>query len=105
MTAVSLALIAGTVLSLLFSYVPGFNVLFAGLEGTIKRLIMLVILLLVSVVIYGLSCAGWALGGFEVVCDQVGIRALIEMFIIALIANQSMFLATPATKKVREAKA
>ena len=77
MTAVSLALIAGTVLSLLFSYVPGMNVWFAGLEGTIKRLIMLVILLLVSVAIYGLSCAGWALGGFEVVCDQAGIRALI----------------------------
>ena len=105
MNANGLALIAGTILTLLFSYVPKLNASFAALEPTTKRLIMLGILALSAVAIYGLSCAGWAFGGYEVTCDVAGIKALVEIFIVAVIANQSTFLISPETKKVREAKA
>lgn len=105
MTAEGLALIAGTVLSLLFSYIPGLNDKFAELDATKKRLIMLSLLVVAAVVIYGMSCLGWALGGYQVTCDQVGLSALVEVLIIAIIANQGIFLASPETKRVREAKA
>ena len=105
MTAETLALIAGVVLSLLFSYIPGFNAWFAALEGVYKRLIMLSLVLVTALVIFGLSCAEWVIGGIGVTCDQAGILMLVEMFIIVMIANQSMFLASPQTKKVKAAKA
>ena len=105
MSSQLLSLVAGTVLSLLFAYVPGLNTKFASLTGTVKRLIMLGLLALTAVSIYGLSCAGWVFGGISVTCDQAGIQKLIEVFILAAIANQSTYSIAPPTKKVREAAA
>lgn len=104
MSANSLALIAGTFLSLLFSYVPGLNKKFAAVDPVYKRLSMLGLLALSAAAIYGLSCFGWALGGFEVPCDEGGIKQLIEVFIVAIIANQSIYTISPETKGVREAR-
>ena len=105
MSESSLALIAGAVLSLGFSYIPfGFNVKFAALSGEVKRLIMAGLLLVVAGSIYGLSCAGWGASfGITVVCDQAGAMNLIQVFVLALIANQSAYAITPQTSAVREA--
>ena len=103
MSSELLSLVAGTFLSLLFAYVPGLNEWFAKKSGTIKRLIMLGLLALTAVAVYGLSCAGWVFGGIGVTCDQAGIQKLIEVFVLAAIANQTTFSIAPPTKKVREA--
>jgi len=104
MSTESLALISGAVLSLLFSYIPGLNVKFAELGSEVKRLIMAVLLLVVAGSIYGLSCAGWGASfGIAVTCDQVGALNLIQVFVLALIANQSAYAITPQTSAVREA--
>lgn len=102
MTSELLAGIAGIVLSLVFSYMPGLNVKFAQLEGDYKRLIMLGTLVLVGGASFGLSCADlWP----TVACDQAGAMQLVEAFIFAAIANQSAYQLSPETQAVKEAKA
>lgn len=104
MDANTLALIAGTFLSLVFSYVPKFNEWFAGKGTATKQLVMLGLLVLSTAAIYGMSCLGWTFGAFEVTCDQAGIKQLVEVLVVAIIANQSIFAISPETKKVQEAK-
>lgn len=105
MTAGELSLIAGALLSLIFSYVPGLNSAFAGLATEIKRLIMLGLLVLVAGAVYGLACLGYAEGfGILVVCDQAGALALVQALVLAIIANQSVFSITPKTGAVQEAR-
>ena len=106
MSVESLALIAGGLLSLLFSYIPGLNTSFAGLGSEVKRLIMAGLLFLVAAVIYGLSCAGvGASFGVDVPCTQEGLLGLINVFVLAVIANQSAFAITPKTGAVRDVRA
>lgn len=106
MSAEMLSAVAGAVLSLLFSYVPGLNVWYASLESIYKRLIMAAMLLLVAASVFGLSCTSWAAEwGIEVTCDQPGLQVAMQAFLFALIANQSMYLISEETKGVREAKA
>jgi len=103
MSVESLALIAGGVLSLLFSYIPGLNTNFAGLGSEVKRLIMAGLLILVGGSIYGLSCAGYGASfGVDVPCTQEGLLGLIYVVGLAVIANQSAFAITPKTGAVRE---
>jgi len=59
MSAESLSLIAGTVLSLIFSYIPGANGWYLKFNGQAKRLIMLGLISLSAGVVFGLSCLGW----------------------------------------------
>lgn len=102
MTAETLSLVAGVVLSLLFSYVPKLNTWYAALDGVNKRLIMLAVLLVTSVVIYGQACIGWlGMWDVNVTCDTAGIQELIKAFILAMIANQSAYAVTPLPAKVR----
>jgi len=100
MSADVLILTAGALLSLAFSYIPGLAPRFDVLEPTIKRLIMLGLLLLVSAVSFGLSCAGWgAAWGISLTCDQDGLQGLIAQFILAIIANQSVYAISPQSRK------
>ena len=105
MTAEVLSAIAGIVLSLLFSYVPGLSTKFAGLSKEAKSLIMLGILAVVAGVVYGLSCTSWgAAWNISITCDQAGAQKLIGAFIAALVANQATYLISPPTPKVEAAK-
>lgn len=95
MTAELIAMIAGALLSLGFSYIPGLAPWFDGLAKEYKQLIMLGLLVLVAAVSYGLSCLGWgAAWGVNIPCDQAGLQALISQLIIAVIANASVYKAT-----------
>lgn len=106
MSAELISAIAGGLLSLGFSYIPGLNVWFAGLESIYKRLIMAGLLLLVSAAVFGLGCTSWAAGwGIEATCDQPGLQVMIGAFIAALVANQATYQISPETSKVRTAKA
>ena len=102
MTSELLAGIAGIVLSLAFSYIPGLSTKFAKLESSTKRLIMAGLLLLTGGAAFGLSCAGVFA---TVTCDKAGALGLVSHFIMALIANQSAYSISPETRAVAEAKA
>jgi hypothetical protein len=105
MSAETLSLVAGTVLSLLFSYIPGLNTWFAALTEEIKRLIMLVLVVLVAASAYGLSCAGFGASlGLTLTCDVTGLTGLVQAVILCAIANQAVFKLTPRTKAVVKAK-
>lgn len=96
MTANTLVLIAGALLSLAFSYIPGLAPKFDALEPTVKRLIMLGLLVVVAGVSYGLACLGWgAAWGINIVCDQAGLQSLVAQLIVAIIANQAIYQISP----------
>lgn len=99
MTAETLSLLAGAVLSLLFSYVPGLNSWFDTIKPEFKRLTMAGLTFVVAAAAYGLSCAG--LGEqlkIAVVCDQAGAIALVQAWVLALVANQATYGVTPRRK-------
>jgi hypothetical protein len=105
MDAQTLALLAGVILSLLFSYIPGLNVWFAALDGSIKRLVMLALLFVVGVGVVGIACAGFGGDiGVAVSCDRAGFVGVLKAFVLALIANQAAYAATPLPAKVTAAK-
>lgn len=91
-----LALVAGAVLSLSFSYIPGLADWYAKLDGTRKRLIMAGLLLVVTGGAFGLGCAG-ILGGVD--CSQNGAVSAVYAFILALVANQATYSISPQIVK------
>jgi hypothetical protein len=108
MTATILSTIAGAILSLLFSYVPGlagwYDRVRAGRGdsdgGTAKRLVMLALLVLVSAGSWGLACSGWGVDlGLELACDRSGLVELVQAFIFAIMANQSVYKISPKPGK------
>lgn len=102
MTSESLILIAGAVISLLFSYFPALNTWFAGKAADVKRMIMVGVLLVVSAAIFGLSCAGFGGDiGITIECSKDGALGLLKIFIMAVIANQSAYAVTVKTPAVR----
>jgi len=102
MTSDLLSAIAGVLLSLAFSYIPGINEQFAKLSSSSKRLIMGGLLLLVAGATFGLSCANIL---SSVTCDKPGAIGLVSNFVMAMIANQSTYSISPETESVRNAKA
>lgn len=94
MTPEQLATVAGIVLSLAFSYIPGLADKYAALDGTTKRLVMLVIVIGVAAGAFGLTCAN-VLTNTSITCDQPGAVALTQNVIAALVANQATFLLSP----------
>lgn len=101
MTSEKLAIAAGIILSLLFSYVPGLNDWYQKLEGTYKRLIMLSALVMVTAGAFGLSC--WNIFPKPIVtCDLAGAWGLVDALFKALVANQTTYLITPKPAKFAE---
>lgn len=96
MTSEQLGSIAGVILSLLFSYLPGVRDRFALLSSTEKRLFMAALLLAVAIGALGLSCAQIV---NAVECSTAGATNLISTFIAALVANQAAFLISPQKVK------
>lgn len=102
LTSEILVSIAGVVLSLLFSYIPGLRVWFGALVSEKKQLIMLAALIIVTGGVFGLGCAGVLDIGIP--CDKGGVISIIRLLILALIANQSTYLISPQTNDVVIAK-
>lgn len=98
-----LAGIAGVIVSLAFSYIPGLNTAFAKLPAEIKRLIMAGLMLAAAAVIMLLGCYGIVSAGVS--CDQQGVVQLVWIYITAVIANQSAYQITPQTSAVKSATA
>lgn len=92
MSAEQLAAIAGVVLSLIFSYIPGISDWYGALESTQKRLVMAVLLLVVAVGVFAGSCGGILA---TVTCDKAGALGLVSALIAALVANQATYQISP----------
>lgn len=93
-----LAAIAGVILSLAFSYVPGLSTWYANQTPQAKSLTMLGCLVLATMGAYAVTCLDlFSLPGL--VCGETGIKALLSAFILALAANQSTYL---STRKLRQ---
>ena len=97
MSAEMLSAVAGIMLSLVFSYIPGVSDWFAALDGTRKRLVMLAALLAAAAGAAGLSCLGIAqVGGAALPgCTQGGLQSILEALVVALVANQAAYLISP----------
>ena len=99
MTPELLSSFCAVLLSLAASYVPGFSVWYASLDGSRKRLVMLGLLAGISAGVYGLACLGMAEAlGLPLACDQPGGLALMRAFLAALISNQAAFAISPRGK-------
>ena len=94
MTETTLASLAGAVLSLAFSYIPGLTEWYAQLAANYKRLVMLAALIIVTLGIFGASCAGLSA---QVSCDMTGAKSLLPLFVSAVIANQAAYMLTPSS--------
>jgi len=91
----TLAGFAGIVLSLAFSYVPGLKEKYAALSAEYKALVMLSALLVACLFIMAASCLEFMK---YVACDVTGIKALVGLFVSAIVANQATYLLTPPAK-------
>jgi len=100
-TSQDLSAVAGIIISLVLTYVPKVKTWYNGLTGDEKRLVLLVILAIVSVGIFGLSCAGWGEDiGIVVECSAQGAFGLLKIFFEAVIASQVTYWAAPRTLRV-----
>jgi hypothetical protein len=116
MTVEMLSILAGSLLSLLFAYLPGLSEWYQKLGdeplgdeplgdppdgklpdgGTRKRLVMLACLALTAGASFGLACSGWGTYfGLSLSCTQGGAAELLRAFILALIANQATHRISP----------
>lgn len=104
MSAEQFSAVAGLVLSLAFSYIPGLNEWFASKDSTTKRGLTALILLAIAFVAFGASCANLLAGlPITITCSQGGAVTLLFSFIAALSANQATFLLSPKPKNVEQA--
>ena len=91
-------LVAGAILSLLFGYVPGLRQWFEALDGVRKAQVMAGLLALAAGGAFGASCyTPWVV----VECTEAGFWQLVELFIVAVIANQATY--TLAVRPTRTA--
>lgn len=97
MTPEFLAVSAGVLLSLAFSYLPKLRDWYAVQSGDTKRGVMLGSLFVVAAGMFGAGCLGYSapLELPAVSCDQAGVLDLIKILFNAAIANQAAFLLTP----------
>ena len=102
MTSIQLASVAGVVLALLLAYIPGLADWFNALANPAKVTWTGLLLVIVAVGAFALTCAGFALDlGLSLACDKVSAIGLVNALIAALIANQGtyMLLVKPFKKK------
>lgn len=106
MTAEMLTLIAGVLLTLSFSYIPGLRTWYAGKSDEIKQLIMLGLLVLAGGVSFGLACLGWGASlGITLACTMDGALGLIMQIVLAIMANQGVYRLSPQRNDVKALKA
>jgi hypothetical protein len=101
-TSVAIAAIAGAILSLIFSYIPGLNTRFAALTKETQQLSMAGLMLLTTIAVMALGC--YKVIQIDLTCDQNGIVQAVYIFITAIMGNQSIYKLTPQPKAVQALK-
>ncbi len=102
LSAAFLWILAGGIVSLAAAYIPKFSSWFEAQAPNGRRGWMAIFLLITSVGLVALSCyeaTAVVLARYVViVCTEGGILEVIEVFVFALIGNQSTFLISPSKK-------
>lgn len=88
LTSETLVVLAGTVLSLVFEYVPGVEKWYGGLDSQQKRIVMAGVVIAVAAALLGLSCANSPYVLTE--CTPEGSWNLLGLVVMALAANQAV---------------
>lgn len=88
MNSNELAITAGILLSLAFSYIPGLSTWYDGKNAQTKALIMALALFIVAAGALGLSCVNWG-AYFE--CTEAGLQTAVSAFVAALVSNQATY--------------
>lgn len=101
MDAELLASVVAIVLSLAFSYVPGVSDRFVALDKKVKQMWMGILLILVAVGSFALSCGGLIDIGLG--CDQAGAMDMLRILIAAAVANQAAYGLTKKEKPKKKA--
>ena len=99
-----LAALAAIGFSLVFAYVPKVSAWYNALNSEYKASIMGLVIIIVGVGAFGLSCGGFVvLEG--VACTQSGIVAVIQTILVALVANVGSYtlLVKPFQKQIPQA--
>ncbi len=105
MTGSTLAALAASLLSLLFSYIPGFKTWYSPKDPYLKRLIMLALVIVVAMGAFSFACAGLADDfSVKVSCDAFGAWGLVRAVIAAVAANQAVFLISPRKSQITDEK-
>ena len=100
LTPVVLASLAGILLSLSFTYIPGWRVTYGKMSEETKSLITLGVLLLSTVIIYVLVMLGALLPN-----EEVNGWSFFWMFVLSVTSNQSIYKLSPQPTDVKTAKA
>lgn len=105
MTASELELLGGAALSLIFGLVPGISDWYNALDKVRKLDVMIAAILILSLGLFGLSCAGYLnvlFPSVDIPCTVPGGLKLLEAIILVAISNQGTFqLFTKRFRKVR----
>lgn len=105
MTAEMIALVAGALLTLGFSYIPGLRTWYAGKSEEYKQLLMLGLLVLAAVGAFGIACLGWGAAiGLTLACTVTGAVGLVMQLLLAIMANQTVYKLSPQRKDVKALK-
>jgi drug/metabolite transporter superfamily protein YnfA len=104
LTPAMLALVVGSIISLLATYLPGFNTWWAALVAEKKQMIMALSMIIVGVVVYVLACTP-SIGFPFVACPAGGVWSMLSIILSALVGNQATKLVSPDTAGVKAVKA
>lgn len=96
MTQEMLAGLAGVLLSMGFSYIPGLREWYGALDSVHRRLVMLVCIVLAGGGVYLAGCAQLVT---TVTCDRTGLVELLGAIVSALVANQAAYMLSPASSE------
>lgn len=97
-----LAIAAGAVISLLFSYIPGLNVWYAGKSEQFKKLFMLGVLVVVTGVLIAAMCLN-IITIQGAVCEKASLMTFLFSLALAVMSNQSVFGLSAKTTAVKVA--
>jgi len=95
-----LVVVAGFLLSLAFSYIPGLNTWYAAKAKEFQKLLMAGLILCVLVIVFVLQCAGLANTGMT--CTTQGVLNAIIIYGLALATNQGTYGVSPQVKAVKD---
>ena len=98
MTPETLAAVAGAILSLAVSYVPGIALRYNALNSVTKRAVMALLLIVAAALSIGAGCIG-AFDAIATSCDSVGAESVVRALIFALMANQAAYQLSPASSE------
>ena len=89
--------VVGGLLSLIFTFMPGLNIKYAGLPSNVKSAIMLVLIVAISFILYLLNCYG-VIVVIGMVCGNIAL--LVELIWFTALSNQVVYMLTPQPKAV-----